>query len=68
MPDDWERAHGLNPDDPRDGNADRDHDGYTNARGVAELPGSTGDGALIGRVGPEAATVVTQRRNAASSP
>ncbi|HWU92891.1 MAG TPA: pectate lyase [Sphingomicrobium sp.] len=30
MPDDWERAHGLNPDDPRDGNADRDHDGYTN--------------------------------------
>ena len=30
MPDDWERAHGLDPNDPRDGNADRDHDGYTN--------------------------------------
>jgi pectate lyase len=30
MPDEWELAHGLNPNDPRDGNADRDGDGYTN--------------------------------------
>lgn len=30
MPDDWERARGLNPGDPRDGNADADGDGYTN--------------------------------------
>jgi pectate lyase len=30
MPDDWERAHGLNPHDPSDRNADRDGDGYTN--------------------------------------
>lgn len=30
MPDSWERAHGLNPNDPRDGNADRNGDGYTN--------------------------------------
>jgi hypothetical protein len=30
MPDDWEKSHGLNPDDPSDGNADRDGDGYTN--------------------------------------
>ena len=30
MPDDWERRHGLNPNDPTDGNADRDGDGYTN--------------------------------------
>ena len=30
MPDAWEKAHGLNPDDPADGNADRDGDGYTN--------------------------------------
>jgi hypothetical protein len=30
MPDEWERARGLNPSDPRDGNADRDGDGYTN--------------------------------------
>lgn len=30
MPDEWEREHGLNPDDPTDGNADHDGDGYTN--------------------------------------
>ena len=30
MPDDWERAHGLNPHDPSDGAADKDKDGYTN--------------------------------------
>lgn len=30
MPDTWETAHGLNPHDPSDANADRDHDGYTN--------------------------------------
>ena len=30
MPDDWERTHGLDPDDPADRNGDRDRDGYTN--------------------------------------
>jgi len=30
MPDDWELSRGLDPDDPSDGNGDRDHDGYTN--------------------------------------
>src|SRR5207247_1396889 len=30
MPDAWEIAHGLNPNDPADGKADRDGDGYTN--------------------------------------
>jgi pectate lyase len=30
MPDDWERSHGLNPNDPKDGNADREGDGVTN--------------------------------------
>jgi hypothetical protein len=30
MPDAWEKAHGLNPDDPADRNGDRDGDGYTN--------------------------------------
>jgi len=30
MPDAWERAHGLNPRDPKDAILDRDHDGYTN--------------------------------------
>jgi pectate lyase len=30
MPDDWERAHGLNPNDPNDRNGDRDGDGFTN--------------------------------------
>jgi hypothetical protein len=30
MPDDWEKSHGLNPNDPSDANADRDGDGYTN--------------------------------------
>jgi hypothetical protein len=30
MPDAWETAHGLNPQDPSDGPADPDKDGYTN--------------------------------------
>jgi hypothetical protein len=30
MPDDWEKARGLNPNNPSDGSADTDEDGYTN--------------------------------------
>jgi hypothetical protein len=30
IPDDWEIAHGLNPNDPSDANGDYNHDGYTN--------------------------------------
>lgn len=30
MPDDWEKAHGLNPDDSADGPQDANGDGYTN--------------------------------------
>ena len=30
MPDTWEKAHGLNPNNPADRNADRNGDGYTN--------------------------------------
>jgi pectate lyase len=30
MPDAWEKAHGLNPHDPRDGGMDRNGDGWTN--------------------------------------
>ena len=30
MPDDWELAHGLRPDDPSDAEDDSDHDGLTN--------------------------------------
>jgi hypothetical protein len=30
MPSKWEAAEGLNPDDPADGNLDKDGDGYTN--------------------------------------
>jgi len=30
MPDDWERANGLNPNDPSDANGDITGDGYTN--------------------------------------
>lgn len=30
MPDDWEKAHGLNPQESADGNQDEDGDGYTN--------------------------------------
>jgi len=30
MPDDWERSHGLNPNDPSDRNGDFNGDGYTN--------------------------------------
>jgi len=30
MPDDWEKQNGFNTDDPADGNADSDSDGFTN--------------------------------------
>lgn len=30
MPDDWEKKHGLNPNDPGDANSDLNGDGYTN--------------------------------------
>ena len=30
IPDEWERTSGLNPNDPVDGNQDRDDDGFTN--------------------------------------
>lgn len=30
MPNTWERSHGLDPDNPSDGNGDQDDDGYTN--------------------------------------
>ncbi|MGD8241170.1 MAG: hypothetical protein PVH68_21630, partial [Armatimonadota bacterium] len=30
MPDEWEKAHGLDPSDPADRNGDPDGDGYTN--------------------------------------
>jgi hypothetical protein len=30
MPDPWETAHGLNPNDATDGPKDRNNDGYTN--------------------------------------
>jgi Bacterial TSP3 repeat len=30
MPDEWEKKHGLNPNDPSDAAQDRDGDGYTN--------------------------------------
>lgn len=30
IPDDWEKAHGLNPNNPNDANADSNGDGYTN--------------------------------------
>ena len=30
MPDEWERTSGLDPDDPSDGNQDRNDDGFTN--------------------------------------
>jgi hypothetical protein len=30
VPDAWERANGLDPNDPTDRNGDRNHDGWTN--------------------------------------
>jgi hypothetical protein len=30
MPDDWEKEHQLDPNNPEDRNADQDGDGYTN--------------------------------------
>ena len=43
MPDDWEKSAGLNPNEPQDGNSDRNTDGYTNLEEylgwlVAEFP------------------------------
>lgn len=44
MPDAWEVAHGLDPDNPDDGRGDRDGDGYTNVEeylnGLIRKPGS----------------------------
>ena len=49
MDDDWERAHGLNPNDPSDANDDPDHDGLTNLQEFIlgtdpHNPDSDGDG------------------------
>ena len=30
MPDEWEKKHGLNPNDPKDRNGDKNKNGYTN--------------------------------------
>jgi hypothetical protein len=30
MPDNWEKKHGFNPQDPSDNSQDKDGDGYTN--------------------------------------
>ena len=35
IPDDWERAHGLNPEDPKDVDSDPDGDGFTVAEEYA---------------------------------
>ncbi len=48
MPDEWEVAHGLNPHDAADRNADRTGDGYTNLEKyldslVVEAPAEAGD-------------------------
>ena len=37
MPDAWEKRHGLNPGDPKDGPADLDGDGYTNVEEFLNL-------------------------------
>jgi hypothetical protein len=47
IPDEWETTHGLNPNDARDGIADRDGDGFTN---LEEYLGS-----LVGEFRPLAA-------------
>jgi hypothetical protein len=47
MPDAWERASGLNPDDPEDRNGDLNHDGYTNLEEY--LNGRRPDTNLVGR-------------------
>jgi len=47
MPDDWERAHGFDPHDPRDGNGYRFGNGYTNLENY--LNGLTGDPIPFGK-------------------
>jgi len=50
MPDEWERARGLSPSDPRDGNADRDGDGFTNLEEyLGWLVGEFGDAKVPAR-------------------
>ena len=38
MPDNWEKAHGLNPEDPKDGN-EIGKDGYTNIENYLNMDG-----------------------------
>jgi pectate lyase len=48
MPDAWETAHGLNPEDASDGNEDADGDGYTNVEEFLNGPnGSTDINAIV---------------------
>jgi hypothetical protein len=44
MPDAWEKAHGLNPNDASDSSGDKDNDGYTN---VEEYLNGTDPGAFV---------------------
>ena len=43
MPDEWENLYCLNPNDPTDGPADADRDGYTNVEEYLNGTGSIGD-------------------------
>jgi hypothetical protein len=38
MSDGWERARGLNPENPQDANDDQDSDGYTNVEEYLNEP------------------------------
>ncbi len=44
MPGAWERRHGLNPDDPADGPADADSNGYTNLEEYLNWLAAGGEG------------------------
>ncbi|MBD3347021.1 MAG: hypothetical protein GF401_18355 [Chitinivibrionales bacterium] len=65
MPDEWEKKHGLNPQDPRDASGDRNKDGYTNIEewlnGIVEKPFRSETNAKIAGNGTDKNPIIIPR-------